>query len=245
MKSLYITSVEQHSGKTATCLALGKRFQADGYKVGYLKPLSMQPWRVEGNLADEDAAFVKQILNLEAQPWEISPVVLTNEVLRTYLRGEEGMGFKDKLQAAYDRAKQGRDILLLEGGGSMREGYGVGMPTPVIATEFGSDVLVVVKYKDEVRLFDDVIAASERLGEKFLGTIINRVPDSAASFVKDTAIPYLEKNGVTVFGYLPAVHGLEALTVMELIQTLKAKVLTENFNPEALVESLTVGAMTA
>ena len=39
MKSLYVTSVERYSGKTATCLALGKRFQADGYRVGYVKPL--------------------------------------------------------------------------------------------------------------------------------------------------------------------------------------------------------------
>ena len=43
MKSLYVTSTNQYSGKTAVCLALGKRFQADGYKVGYLKPLSLQP----------------------------------------------------------------------------------------------------------------------------------------------------------------------------------------------------------
>ena len=64
MKSLYITSVENHSGKTATCLALGKHFQADGLKVGYLKPLSLQPWRIGGKIADEDAAFVKQILEL-------------------------------------------------------------------------------------------------------------------------------------------------------------------------------------
>ena len=46
MKSLYVTSVERYSGKTATCLALGIRLQADGYEVGYLKPVSYQPWRV-------------------------------------------------------------------------------------------------------------------------------------------------------------------------------------------------------
>ena len=39
MKSLYVTSVERYSGKTAVCLVLGKRFQADGKKVGYLKTL--------------------------------------------------------------------------------------------------------------------------------------------------------------------------------------------------------------
>ena len=55
MKSLYITSVSSFSGKTAVCLALGKQFQADGKKVGYLKPLSLQPWLTKGHIADEDA----------------------------------------------------------------------------------------------------------------------------------------------------------------------------------------------
>ena len=62
MKSLYITSVERYSGKTAVCLALGKRFQDDGYKVGYLKPLSIQPWLEGGKIVDEDATFVKEAM---------------------------------------------------------------------------------------------------------------------------------------------------------------------------------------
>jgi len=31
MKALYITSIENFSGKTAICLAIGKRLQAEGY----------------------------------------------------------------------------------------------------------------------------------------------------------------------------------------------------------------------
>jgi BioD-like phosphotransacetylase family protein len=72
MKSLYIMSVERYSGKTAACLALGRRFQADGFHVGYLKPLSLQPWRVEGKMADEDAPFVKETLGLTACLWALS-----------------------------------------------------------------------------------------------------------------------------------------------------------------------------
>jgi BioD-like phosphotransacetylase family protein len=244
VKSLYITSVDNHSGKTATCLALGKQFLAKGYQVGYLKPLSMQPWMVEGKMADEDAAFVKQVLNLKLEPWEISPVVLTNDVLRAHLRGHEEFNFKEKLHAAYVKAQEGVDILLLEGGGSMREGYGVGLPTPAVSKEFGSCILGVVRYKDEIRLLDDALALHKRLTENFCGIIINRVPDNAKAFVSEIATPYLEKQGIAVFGQLPVQPGLEAMTVMELVQVLKAKVMTQNFNPEALVETLTVGAMT-
>ena len=61
MKSIYITSVGPHSGKTAIILALGKQLQSKNLKVGYFKPLSFQPWRIGDKLADEDAAFVKEI----------------------------------------------------------------------------------------------------------------------------------------------------------------------------------------
>ena len=59
MNALYITSVEPYSGKTAVALALGRQLQSDNYEVGYLKPVSTQPWRTpQGKLADEDAVFI-------------------------------------------------------------------------------------------------------------------------------------------------------------------------------------------
>lgn len=245
MKSLYVTSVERYSGKTATCLALGKRFQAEGYDVGYFKPLSLQPWRIEGKVADEDAAFVKEMLGLTADPWDLSPVVVTQDLLHQYLeRPEESDLIKTVREACEKIGCAERDILLLEGGGSLREGYVVGLPTPRVAKAFGGDALVLVKYRDEVRVLDDVLTAHTRLGDLLCGVLINRVPEKAMGFVRDTAVPFLEKRGISVLGVLPDVRGLEALTVAELVDVLQARVLTDRYDPEALVETLTVGAMT-
>jgi BioD-like phosphotransacetylase family protein len=245
MKSVYVTSVERYSGKTATCLALGKRFQADGYRVGYLKPVSLQPWRVGDKIADEDAAFAKDVLALEAEPWDVSPVVVTPSFLRAHLSGEAETDLTRKVKAACEAARATYDILLLEGGGSLREGYVVGLPTPTVATYCGGGVLAIVKYRDEVRVLDDALAARILLGEALCGIIINRVPSGASAFVSEVAVPYLEKQGIAVLGVLPEVRSLKALMVAELTDALEAKVLTEHFNPEALVETLTVGAMTA
>lgn len=244
MKSLYVTSIESYSGKTATCLGLGKRFLEDGYRVGYLKPLSFQPWRGAGRISDEDATFVKEVLNLSEEPWELSPVVVTSEFLRKHLRREDEGNLMEKVRSAYEAASKDRDIILLEGGGSLREGYVVSLPTPVVARTFSSDILVVVKYSSEVRILDDVLTAEVRLGELLSGVIINRVPADAEDFVSEFALPYLEEHGIKVFGVLPEVPRLAALTVEELIDTLKAKVLTETVDRNALVENLTVGAMT-
>jgi len=244
MKSLYVTSVERYSGKTAVCLALGKRFQEDGYKVGYMKPLSLQPWRMAGRIADEDAAFVKSVLELQADPADLSPVVVTDELLRVHLTGQGGGDLMPKVKAAAEKAAQGTDILLLEGGGSLREGYVMGLPTPVVAEVLGSKVLSIVKYRDEIRLMDDTLAARFRLGDAMAGVIINRVPADDADFVENIARPYIENQGVPVFGVLPEVRSLAALTVDELITVLDAKLLNEGPSTDVVVENLTVGAMT-
>jgi BioD-like phosphotransacetylase family protein len=245
MKSLYVTSVDRYSGKTAVCLALGKYFKANGYKVGYLKPLSLQPWRISGRDADEDAAFVKQVLGLTAEPWELSPVVVTNELLCKYLTGEAKEDLMARVKEACAKASKGQDILILEGGGSLREGYVVDLPTINVAETLESKVLVIVRYKDNVRCLDDALAANYRLGETLIGVIINRVPVDQTEFVADYAQPFLEKHGVSVFGFLPESRGLAALTVDELIEVLDARVLTGVKSTNALVENLTIGAMTA
>ena len=245
LKSLYVTSVERYSGKTATCLALGRRFQSDGYRVGYLKPVSLQPYREAGYVTDEDAAFVKYVLGLATPTWQLSPVVITPEFLRERLSKPEEISLLEKLKTASSAAGEGKDILLLEGGASLREGYVVGLPTPLVADTLGSSVLVVVKYRDEVLVMDDILASLARLGQRMCGIIINRVPPEASEYIAEMAAPYLEKRGVPVFGVLPEQHGLEALTVGELVQVLDAQVLTHKSNYQALVETLTVGAMTA
>ncbi len=245
MKSLYITGAERYSGKTATCLSLGMRMQQDGFHVGYLKPLSLQPWRIENKIADEDAAFVKQVLHLSAEPWELSPVVITPEFLHHRLVDQKPEDLMARVTQSFEKLSQGQDVLILEGGGSLREGYVVGLPTVGVVNKLGCQALVIAKYREEVRMLDDVLSTQARLGDAFIGILINRVPEDASDFVKKVAVPFLENKKVRVFGVLPEVRGLSALTVGELIKLLEAEVLTKYQRPEALVENLTVGAMTA
>lgn len=247
MKSIYVTSVERYSGKTATCLALGKRFKKDGKKVGYLKPLSFQPWRIGKHLADEDAAFVKTVLGLDAEPWELSPVVINLDVLKDFLKkNSPDASMMDKVVESCNNISAGMDVMLYEGGGSLREGYIVGLPTPEVAKTLDAVALAIVKYRDQVRLLDDALTAQTRLGDTLAGILINRVPKDAMGFVKNEAVPYLEKQGIQVFGILPESSTLESLTVSEVAAAIpESKILTSNYDPDALVENLTVGAMTA
>lgn len=245
MINLYITSVARYSGKTAVCLALGKKFQEQGQKVGYLKPLSLNPWRIGDKFADEDAAFIKEALGLNQEPWELSPTIVTPESLRNRLLGKDTGEPMAIVEAAYAKCSEGQDIMLLEGGGTMREGYAVGLPSLKVAAALKSHVIGVVSYYGEVRTLDDIMAMSYRIKDSLAGVIINRTPDAAYPYLKNLAAPFLEKSGIAVLGILPEVPELAAPTVQDVVRALNAEVLTSTAPLDGAIENLTVGAMNA
>lgn len=245
MKALYITSVEPYSGKTAMCLALGKYFQKRDHKVGYLKPMSTQPWRsAEGELTDEDAAFVQKSLGLEGESAVPSPVIVTSAALRERMQSEGDEDLIHRIEEAARRAGEGMDLLLLEGGASLREGYAMGLSNLRLAEVLGAPAIVLIRYHRDMQLVDDSLAAEFRLGDLLMGVILNHIPEEAGDFIEDYAKAFLEKEGIQVLGSLPRVPRLSALSVGELKDLLDAQVLTQHYEPDALAETFTVGAMT-
>lgn len=245
MKSIYITSVDPYSGKTALCLVLGRILQGRGQKIGYMKPLSFQPWRFGDKLADEDAAFVRDALGLTDQPWDLSPIVMTAEYLHERLHATDQTDLMGIVLEKAEEASKGKDLMIYEGGGTLREGYVVGLQTINVAKKLNSKVLAIIRYKDRRHLLDDVLTAKYRIGEDLGGVIINRVTADAQEFITRDAIPFLTNQGVKIFGILPESRALGALTLQELYDVLEAELLTESYNPDASIEALMVGAMTA
>ncbi len=249
MKSLYITSVSTYSGKTALALGLGLRMQAAGLKVGYLKPVSMQPYEAGGRVLDEDADFVRRTLGLETPPWELSPVVITSELMETVIEGTLQRDLLAEIKQACDAASQDNDIVIMEGGASMREGYAVGLNTLNVVEHLDFPALSVVSYASEhciagMCALDDALSAQRRLGDRLLGVVINGVPREDMPYVRTRIVPFLQKQNIRVFGTLPFDPYLRALSVGEIVDRLGAKVLTGSHLRERLVEHMSVGAMT-
>lgn len=244
-KSLYITSVVTFSGKTSLCLGLGLQLQAEGKKVGYLKPVGNQPLMVGDNLADEDANFVRQVLRLEKPAWELSPMLVTDQLLEDLMSGKKHRdNFKVDLHAALDTASEGNDVVLLEGGTSMRDGYVVGLNPIQVVEELQVPTISVTRWRTARAVLDDILAAKARLAGHLMGVVINAVPQDAQAMVQESLIPYLEKEDIPVYGWLPYQQSLTAVTISEIVELLDAQILTGEHLGGLLVENLTVGAMT-
>jgi BioD-like phosphotransacetylase family protein len=244
MKALYISSIETFSGKTAFCLGIARRMHADGYRVGYLKPLSTQPHQVEGRTLDEDAEFVQKTLGLQEPPEVLAPVVLTRSLLESKLKGELERDLVSDILSAFHTVSQGKDIVLLEGGASLRDGYSVGLSTPTVARVLSARALVIVRWRGEMHLVDDALAAQLRLGDTLVGAAINSVPEAGGRFVTEVARPFLESRRMPILGALPQEAGLAAITVGDLADVLDGEFLVRPDKRDELVENLIVGAMT-
>ncbi len=250
MKSLYITSVSTFSGKTALSLGLGLRMQAAGLKVGYIKPVSTQPYEAGGRVLDEDADFVRRTLGLDTPPWELSPVIITSELLASVFDGTMDRDLMGEIEQAIQAAGEDKDIVLMEGGSSMREGYAVGLNTLSVVEKLKVPALSVVSFQGEQCLagmcvLDDILASKRRLGvgDLLLGVVINGVPREDMKYIREKLVPFVEAQGIKVYGVLPFDPYLRALSVGEIIDALGAKVLTGSHLRERLVEHMSVGAM--
>ena len=242
MATLYITSTETFSGKSALCIGLAKRMRRDGLSVGYLKPLSAGP-RLAAGLVDEDAEFFRQTLELSDPIEDMAPVGISPAVLEQFLKVGGADDFRDKLWAAYERTAKGRDVVILEGGSSLREGYAIGLPSPLVAQLLDARVLAIIHYDEDLQVMDDLVAAQVSFGDRFIGAVLNGVPRQRMPFAQEVAKQALEARGLPVYAVLPQERLLLSISVSELAELLAGEILCCADRADELVEHLMVGAM--
>lgn len=241
MATLYITSAETFSGKSALCIGLGARFRDDGLKTGYMKPVNVDCKLYEGVAFDEDVNFAKQVFEM-AEPTDLlSPVALTPAKLEQQLRGPE-FDYKPRLMEAFAKVSAGRDVMILEGGRSLREGYVADLPPKRVAELLKARVLLVLRH-DESLMVDRALTAHDYFGDALMGVVINSVPRAYIDHMHDVVKGYMERHGLKVLGILPKDQLLAAPSVMELAEGLNAEILCHAEHGGDLVEHMLVGAM--
>ena len=242
--ALYVCSVDKFSGKSAICVGLGRWLARNDFAFGYMKPLSVTARHSEGRVIDEDAEFIRAFFDLPDPAEALVPIGLTPQDVESALRTEvDPSVYLARLQGAYRAMSRDKDVVLLEGGGSLSEGAIIGLSPAQVAHSLAARVLVVIKYVTDMQVVDDALSAHVVLGSSLLGVLLNVVPSLAKKVVDEAVVPALARRGIRTYGVLPQDHLLGAISVREMAHILDGEILCAAHKQDELVENLMVGAM--
>jgi BioD-like phosphotransacetylase family protein len=241
MVSLYVGSTRGYSGKNLTVMGLGQRFLKDGLHVGYFKPFGRLPIKIEGVLTDKDAWFIHRVLMLKDPVETLCPVVLTHDLMVESCRGE-CPGLEDNILQAFERVSKGKDVVLVGGAGKLESGKSLNISGYDVIKKLNARVILVDSYDSEFYL-DAVLDARERLGERLLGVIVNRVDAGYMGKLESLIVPFLESKKLPVLGILPDDALLGAVMVGDVVEALVGDVLCCRNKLDGLIEHFLIGGM--
>lgn len=242
MIPIFIASVSPFAGKNLICLGLGLKFKSDGYRVGYFKPVGLSPVLVDGVLTDEDAVFLSKTLDVNEPPQAICPVVLTEDLVIRMTQGEE-LNIRQKTMTAFNQASTGQDVMISRGLGRLSSGTCLLFSELDFIKTSNAKAIFVDKFQPGIDTLDGFFYASRMLGDQLLGVVFNMVPAAKITYVRETLIPFLNKNGITTLGVVQKDPILSAVPIREIVTALSGKVLCCNDKLDELVEHFMVGAM--
>jgi len=241
MITLYIGSINEFSGKGMLAMVLAMRLKAEGYKVGYMKPVGKSTSSVEGRSMDGDAEFMRDVLGLHESLEDICPVVLTQDIYINAMQGAE-LGLMGKVEAAFKEVSQRKDVVIIEGADTLYDGTYLDLAPVKIMKSLDAKALLVERYEDDVCI-DCILTAGNVLKSRLIGTVINRVPAKAANIMKELVVPFLKRKDIDVMASIPEDPFLGAVSVGELRDALNARLLCCEDAMDEYVEKFSIGAM--
>ena len=239
-KHLLIGSLEAYSGKSATILGIAHQLKARGLDIAYGKPIAGGWGQSKMDENDGDVEFVAQTLELSKERLQTTLLTLDNATVQKRLLGEDQTNYQELL--AQQAQQQQGDLVILEGSGTLDEGKLFDLSILQVAETINGSVLLVARFHS-LLLLDGLISAKQQLGDRLLGVIINDVSTEQINVINTLMLPFLEKQGIKVFGVMPSSKLLRSVSVGELVRQLNAEVLCRPDRMDLMVESLTIGAM--
>jgi hypothetical protein len=228
------------SGKSLITMGLGLLFREKGLSIGYIRPYGKIPLKQDDRIIDADAEFMRNALEISEPPEVVSPFVVTFELQNNLLKGMPSDRFDDVRQAL--AAITGKDVVLVGGGADLFEGATFGINSLKLIRHLDARTLVVEPWNSDSSI-DSIAGAKELLGSNFMGAVINKVPQAAHDYVKNSVRPFLEKRGIAVYAALHRDILLDSITVRQLNEILSGKVLCCEEGLDEFIESFSIGAM--
>jgi BioD-like phosphotransacetylase family protein len=226
MKSLLVSSLEEYSGKSGIILALGLIMKEKGYEVGYFKPFSIKD--------DADNEMIAKVFGIETGG---VPIRIGSYV--DFMLSADKTELRKKVIDAFDRASEGKDIVLVEGSMGYSAGEAIGLSDVEVANMLSSKVLMVAKYNGDFTI-DRLLSAGRVIGKMM--AIFNQITGYKRTYLKSVASAVLQPAGIDLVGMLPKDALLAGMEVEEIREILNGEYIVEP-REDVLIEQYLIGAM--
>jgi uncharacterized protein len=238
MSTLGIISFDS-CGKTALCAGIGKKLDVEGKKAGYIKPIHL----IEKSTADEcrDALFIKQVLEIQEPKDQLCPLHCTQEDLWKKLT-EDIENFNGQTKKDAVKIAVGKNYSIVEFPGMIKGDKASALAAITMSESLDAKVIIITSaagYKDT-----ELLQTAEKLAGRLIGVVINMVPESQISDVKNESQDFLKGKNIDLLGVIPESRILMGISVADIAQQLKGDVINAKDKTGELVENVMLGAMT-
>ena len=234
------------TGKTMVAIALAARLKEKGKSVGYFKPAGTKSYEhsTSSEDVDEDAAIMKELLELEHSLSCICPIVRTNSSYDELLSVGHDKLMK-KITTCYSEISEGFDYMIVEGTKASWHLMHVDLSTPQITKELNASVICLVNFPD-ITAIDDILLQIElfkQQGIEKVSIVLNMVPPMLKKTVTEQIGPFLEERGISLVGIIYLNRELFSPTVREIQKALDGQMVADTDKMDLLIDQFMVGSM--
>ena len=218
LKSLYIASTQGSGGKTTIAVGLSMALRHRGLKVGYFKPVGTLPARPTAAWSTRTPPSSPACsVSTTTRPTSARSCSTRRPCTTCWWAPRSTPC--SRVEEAYRRIAEGRDIVVCEGLGEIWQGRFLHTSGMDVVRHLELKTLLVAKFAG-ARMLDDIIYVKDALKDYLLGVLFNMVPETRFELVDDEYTGFLEKNGVASYGVLESNSRLSAVSVGEIVEAL-------------------------
>jgi phosphate acetyltransferase len=236
-RSVYITAMEPHSGKSVVALGMMETLVTRSRRVGFFRPIV-----AAGAEADAQIELIRRRYQLAEAYGEMH--ALTVEEASALIAGGHQDELKQRVFDAYKRIERECEVVVCEGTDFIGAAPALDFElNAALANTLGAPVLLVVRGVSTAQIAAAVRVARGSLAQRdcaYFGVIVNRVPPEALEDLRNHSVAYDRSEPMYVLAEDPE---LASPTVAEVAAALGAEVLLDAGTLRREVRDVRVAAM--
>lgn len=142
-KKIFIAATRQNDGKTVFSIGLVLTLQKRFGRVGFMKPVGQKYLIVNGSKVDKDAVLMQKVCGIDAEFKDLNPIAVEEGFTCRYLDSSHENVLGEQISAGYERASEGKDVMVIEGTGHAGVGCVFDMSNAEVARILDAPVIII------------------------------------------------------------------------------------------------------